>query len=71
MTENGNMTPQDLLNYFGTKSAIAHALGVSPASVAEWFYPGIGVPEGRQYQAQLATKGKLKADLPALRKKAA
>lgn len=63
------MTANDLLKYFGTKSAIAHALGCSPASVAEWFDEGSKVPEGRQYQAQLATKGKLKADLPALRKK--
>lgn len=66
-----SMTAQDLLEYFGTKAAIARALGVSSPSVAEWFDPDIGVPDGRQYQAQIATKGKLKADLPALRKKAA
>jgi hypothetical protein len=66
-----NMTANDLLKYFGTKTAIARALGCTPASVAEWFYPNVGVPEGRQYQAQLATRGALKADVPALRKKAA
>lgn len=70
-TDNKRMTAQDLLQYFGTKSAIAHALGCSPASVAEWFHEGAEVPEGRQYQAQIATKGALKADLPALRKKVA
>ena len=70
-SDTSGMNAQDLLEYFGTKAAIARALGVSSPSVAEWFDPGIGVPEGRQYQAQIATKGKLKADLPALRKKAA
>lgn len=70
-SDNVRMTANDLLRYFGTKSKIARALGCSPASVAEWFDEGAKVPEGRQYQAQLATKGALKADRPALRKKAA
>lgn len=60
------MTPQDLLVFFGSKSAIARALGCKPNSVSEWFDAG-QVPDGRQYQAQIATNGALKADQPALR----
>lgn len=56
--------------HFGTESALARALGVKPPSVSEW---KDGIPITRQYQIELATKGKLKADIPALRtrKKAA
>ena len=43
---------------------MARALGVDRASVAEWREK---IPEGRQYQIQIATGGKLKADKPALR----
>lgn len=70
-SDNFGMTAQELLEYFGSKTAIARALGCSPASVAEWFDPEIGVPEGRQYQAQIATMGMLRADTPALRQKVA
>lgn len=64
-----NMKPQDLLEYFGTKADIARALGVKQSTVSEWFNFGAKVPDGRQYQVELATKGKLKSDLPALRYK--
>lgn len=60
------MTPSDLLAHFGSQTAIARALGCSQPSVNEWFKDG-SVPEGRQYQVQLATNGKLKADKPAAR----
>ena len=62
------MTPNQLLKYFGTQQAIADAFGCSQASVAGWFAKGV-VPEGRQYQAQIATFGVLMADKPALRNK--
>jgi DNA-binding transcriptional regulator YdaS (Cro superfamily) len=64
------MTPDDALKFFGSKSEIARALGVQPPSVSEWFDNG-EIPEGRQYQLELATEGKLKASRPALRKQAA
>lgn len=60
------MTPHDLLQFFGSQSAIAKALGCAQPSVAEWFEAG-KVPDGRQYQAEIATSGALRADKPALR----
>lgn len=60
------MTPQDLINFFGSMSAVARALGCKPQTVSEWVAAG-KVPEGRQYQAEIATTGKLCAEKPALR----
>lgn len=60
------MTPEQLISHFGSVSATARALGVKDPSVSEWKTSGI-VPDLRQYQAEIATKGKLKADKPALR----
>jgi len=60
------MTPNDLLTEWRTKAEIARVLGVEPPSVSEWFEKG-EVPEGRQYQIQLASGGRLKADKPAVR----
>lgn len=60
------MSPQDLLTEWPSQAEIARVLGVKPPSVAEWFENG-EVPEGRQYQVELATHGRLKADKPAVR----
>lgn len=60
------MTPQDLLTHFGTQAEIARVLGCKQPSVCEWFDNGV-VPEGRQYQIEIATSGALKADKPANR----
>lgn len=60
------MTPKDLLDHFGTLTSIARALGCKPQTVSEWIESG-RVPEGRQYQAELATKGALRASKPAMR----
>lgn len=60
------MTPSDLLKHYGSQTAIARALGCTQPSVNEWFEKD-AVPEGRQYQAELATNGKLKAAKPANR----
>lgn len=59
------MTYDQSIKFFGTQSEMARALGVEPPSVYEWKN---GIPLVRQYQIELATKGKLKADVPALRK---
>ncbi len=62
------MKPADLYEYcYRNKSEIARMLGVEPSSVASWFEHD-EIPEGRQYQAEIATDGKLKADLPADRR---
>lgn len=60
------MTPKQALRHFGTQAEIARVLGVKPPSVSEWFDLG-ALPEGRQYQLELASNGALRADLPANR----
>lgn len=64
------MTPTQALDFFGSKAEIARVLGISPPSVIEWFDKG-EIPDGRQYQIELATDGALRADQPANRKTAA
>lgn len=60
------MTPQDLIAHYGTQAEIARVLGCKQPSVSEWFENGV-IPEGRQYQIEIATDGLLKADKPANR----
>lgn len=64
------MSPTEALDFFKTKAEIARVLGVKPPSVIEWFDAGV-IPDGRQYQLELASAGALKADQPANRKVAA
>ncbi|WP_429178634.1 Cro/CI family transcriptional regulator [Aeromonas salmonicida] len=47
------------VNYFGTKAAIADALGIKKSAVSQW---GDTIPKGRAYQIEVLTGGKLKAD---------
>jgi hypothetical protein len=61
------MTPQEVETHYGSKAEIALVLGCKLPSIYEWFEEGKGVPEGRQYQLELATDGKLRADKPANR----
>lgn len=61
-----SMKPQELIDHFGNMNRTAKALGVSLPSVSKWVELN-EVPELRQYQAQIATDGELKADVPALR----
>lgn len=62
------MTPVELVTFFRTQAASARALGCAQSTIAEWVSDG-AIPESRQYQVQLATRGQLKADKPALRVK--
>ena len=64
------MSPKQVVDFFGTQVATAQALGIAQSSVAGWVADG-KVPMDRQYQIELATDGQLRADLPALRVKAA
>ena len=57
------MTPNDLLKFFGTQTAIAEFFGIAQPSVAEWFEKN-RVPDGRQYEAQVRTAGRLVAIPP-------
>ncbi|WP_017786934.1 Cro/CI family transcriptional regulator [Aeromonas dhakensis] len=46
------------VDYFGTKAAIADALGIKRSAVSQW---GETIPIGRAYQIEVLTGGKLKA----------
>ena len=55
------MNIQDLVDYFGSQSAIAKALGTSDQVVSAWKVKN-RIPIGRQYEIQILTGGKLRAD---------
>ena len=52
------MTKDEAIAHFGSQAALADALGIKPPSVAEWD----AVPDLRQLQLEILTRGKLKAD---------
>jgi DNA-binding transcriptional regulator YdaS (Cro superfamily) len=52
------MKTTDAAAFFGSKKKLADALLINPSAVTQW---GEYVPESRQYQIQVLTKGKLKA----------
>ncbi|WP_421283524.1 Cro/CI family transcriptional regulator [Aeromonas veronii] len=52
------MQKHDVLEYFGS-TAIAKAIGISHAAVSKW---DATIPQGRAYQIEVLTDGKLKAD---------
>jgi hypothetical protein len=62
------MKPKDLLSLWGTQAEICRVSGASHPTVVLWFNEK-RVPEGRQYQFEIASRGKLKADKPADRRK--
>ncbi len=49
----------DVIRYFGTKTLVAEALGTTKQAVGQW---GDTVPELRQYQLEIITKGALKSE---------
>ena len=53
-----SMKKHDAITYFGTQQALAEAIGVTSAAIAQW---GDEVPPLRQLQIQQLTLGKLKA----------
>jgi hypothetical protein len=55
------MNMQDLIDHFGSQSAIAKALGTSDQVVSAWKVKN-RIPLGRQYEIQILTAGKLRAD---------
>lgn len=60
------MKARELVDFFGGVTATAAAMGVKPPSVSEWL-ANDEVPDLRQYQAEIATDGRLTADKPAHR----
>lgn len=51
------MTRDDAIKHFRTVKALASALGITHQAVYDW---GDEIPEGRQWQIQAITKGRLK-----------
>jgi len=51
------MKTSDAAAFFGSKKKLADVLLINPSAVTQW---GELVPESRQYQLQVLTKGKLK-----------
>jgi len=55
------MTTSHAVKYFGSKAALARALGINKGAVSQW---GETIPQGRAYQIEVLTGGKLKANQP-------
>jgi DNA-binding transcriptional regulator YdaS (Cro superfamily) len=55
------MSPHEAIQHFGSQSALASALGVTQPTVSGWNTEG-RIPFTRQFQLQVLTAGKLKAD---------
>lgn len=55
------MTPQQVIDFFGTQEKTAQALGIRQPSVSDWVTNG-KVPPGRQFEIEIRTNGQLKAD---------
>lgn len=53
------MKTREVANFFGSKKKLAEALGIQPSAVTMW---GETVPESRQYQIQVLSKGRFRAD---------
>lgn len=60
------MTTQEVIAFYGSKVAIARALGCSPAAVTMW---GDSPPSSRQWQIQVLSRGKLKVSPSAKNKR--
>lgn len=52
------MKKNEAIKHYGGVVQLAAALGIKPQSVSQW---GETIPQGRAYQIELMTGGKLKA----------
>jgi ABC-type uncharacterized transport system ATPase subunit len=55
------MNVEQVLNYFGDRDKTAKALSISVQAIQQWVSKD-SVPEGRQWQIQALSKGKLLVD---------
>lgn len=53
------MKKSDAIDYYGTAVALAKALGINKSAVSCW---GDSIPQGRAYQLEVLTGGKLKVN---------
>ena len=51
---------QELIDHFGSQQKVADGLGISKQLAAYW--KRAGIPLGRQYEIQVLTGGKFRAD---------
>jgi hypothetical protein len=58
------MKTKDAINHFGSVTRLANKLGITRHAVYLW---GDLVPEGRAYQLEVLTKGKLKVSSAAVK----
>jgi hypothetical protein len=56
------MTLEEAIKHFGSQAALAEAIGKTSAAISMWKARGGVIPIDRQYQIQVASKGRLKAD---------
>lgn len=56
-----HMKIQEVINYYGTRKAVAAALGITKQAVSQWEAED-SIPPLRQLQLQELTKRKLRAD---------
>lgn len=52
------MKKKDAVEHFGSVADLAKALAITPEAIYQW---GDDVPEGRAFQIDVLTKGKLRA----------
>lgn len=55
------MTKSDLISYFGSRAAVARALGITRAAISAW---PERPPLGRQFEIEVLTHGALRAERP-------
>ncbi|MFQ6574158.1 Cro/CI family transcriptional regulator [Pseudomonas sp. UM16] len=53
------MKTREVADFFGSKKKLADALGIQPSAVTMW---GENVPQSRQYQIQVLSKGHFQVD---------
>lgn len=53
------MTTNEVIQFFGSKSAVAKALRLSPAAISQW---GEQVPMRRQFEIEHVSGGALRAN---------
>lgn len=63
-----NMNKDEAIRYYGSASALARAIGVTPAAIFHW---GERVPPLRQIQLERLTCGRLAADPSVFERKSA
>lgn len=57
------MTIDDAIKHFGGLRELAEKLGIEPEAIHNWKRRGNVIPKGAQFQIQVLSKNRLKADV--------